>query len=585
MVQLNSDSYRNPLRYQGQDYAFVPLYYRQRDPTTTDTKPKEQNGHYLIGSEWINTVSGDYWYLSSFSTVANVLQANWVLFGGATGYLLTLSDSLGTVVDPTAQGNIQLIGVLNEQTGSGASTFYTTLSNFAGNFISFNPMSSSRWIVDPLSTFPNPNGTHTTIASALTSARSGDTIFILPGTYTENITLKAGVAIAAYQCDGYTGITKILGTVTASYTGTATLSGIQFITNGATAFNVTGASCTLNLIDCNIVANDSTAITLNSASAQVNVDQCIGGNAGNNPFFVITLGTLEISDSFIGNSSNSATAICTNAGTFNCFTTHFDFPVTTSGTGSVNYYFSRLHTAGSNTIALTLVGTGGATIENCVLQTGGAEAVTVGAGCNCNFQNNVVDSTATPNAITGAGSINYANNSFVNTAIISTTTQSANTLRYGIARSTKQPVFAYYANAQNNVVGLTGTVYTVQFANLIVDQASNFSANTTFTAPVTGNYQFNVAITIQPVIATNSDVIVNLVTTGATYQLSSVSPAKAFETLTTLDSFTITGSVLTTMTATDTAIVTVEVGGAANNVNIFNDVNSRKTYFSGFLIC
>jgi pectin methylesterase-like acyl-CoA thioesterase len=41
------------------------------------------------------------------------------------------------------------------------------------------------------------NGTHTTIAAALTSASTGDTIFIRPGTYTENLTLKAGVNLTA----------------------------------------------------------------------------------------------------------------------------------------------------------------------------------------------------------------------------------------------------------------------------------------------------------------------------------------------------------------------------------------------------
>ena len=80
MTQQNSDSYRNPLRYQGQDYAYVPLYYRPRDPTTTDIRPKEQTGYYLVGSSWVNTSNGNLWYLSSFSTIANVLQANWVEF-------------------------------------------------------------------------------------------------------------------------------------------------------------------------------------------------------------------------------------------------------------------------------------------------------------------------------------------------------------------------------------------------------------------------------------------------------------------------------------------------------------------------
>ena len=56
-------------------------------------------------------------------------------------------------------------------------------------------------------------GTHTTIAAALTSASSGDTIFIRPGTYTENLTLKAGVNLCAYECDGQTPNVTVIGTL------------------------------------------------------------------------------------------------------------------------------------------------------------------------------------------------------------------------------------------------------------------------------------------------------------------------------------------------------------------------------------
>jgi hypothetical protein len=548
-------------------------FLADRDPTANDV-------NFPVNKRWINTTSGEEWILTGYIGNSGITTASWLQISqGSAQDIISLTDNDGNIVYPSLDtdvppNNIQIAGEIGQISGTPIST--TTAGT---NTITINPMATARLIVDQNA----GNGTNTTIMGAMALARAGDTIFILPGTYVENITMLSGVSLAAYTCDGVNGNVVIHGRIVLGGNGTCSFSGLQLKTNGNYAIELTG-NATMNFVDCNIVANDFTAIHVNNAVGQINLDQCIGGNAGDNPFFAVTLGVLEISDSFIGNSSSSALAVCTCADTFNCFTTHFDYSVTTSGTGSVNYYFSRFHTAGFNGVGLTLVGTGGATIENCVFQTGTGAAVDVGVNCNCNFQNNVVDSTAA-NALTGAGSINYANNSFVNTSTITTANESANTLRYGIARSTKQPCFAYYANAQNNVVGLTGTIYTVQFANLIVDQASNFTANTTFTAPVSGNYQFNVTITIQPVIATNSDIIVNLVTTTGTYQLSSISPAKVYEVLTTLDSLTVTGSVLTAMSASNTATVTVEVGGAANNVNIFNDVNSRKTYFSGYLVC
>lgn len=147
-----------------------------------------------------------------------------VSLGGTTtisvtgsGVVQTLSDDVSASITPSS-GNIQLVGHVVEQ---GATKFSTVV---AGTHIAnINPMSSARWIVDPLGF----NGTHTTIAAAITSATAGDTIFLLPGTYTENPTLKAGVNICAFECDSgeSTGTSNVIinGTVTASYVGTVSL--------------------------------------------------------------------------------------------------------------------------------------------------------------------------------------------------------------------------------------------------------------------------------------------------------------------------------------------------------------------------
>ena len=43
---------------------------------------------------------------------------------------------------------------------------------------------------------------YTSIAAAIADASSGDTIFIKPGTYTEDLTLKAGVYLTAFNTNG-----------------------------------------------------------------------------------------------------------------------------------------------------------------------------------------------------------------------------------------------------------------------------------------------------------------------------------------------------------------------------------------------
>lgn len=52
----------------------------------------------------------------------------------------------------------------------------------------------SKWIVAPTLA----EGTHTSIQAAINDATSGDEIFIRNGTFTENITLKAGVDLTAW---------------------------------------------------------------------------------------------------------------------------------------------------------------------------------------------------------------------------------------------------------------------------------------------------------------------------------------------------------------------------------------------------
>src|ERR1043166_1875682 len=117
----------------------------------------------------------------------------------------------------------------------------------AQQIVSTNTFTTAKWIVSATAS----DGTHTTIATALTSASSGDTIFIRPGTYTENLTLKAGVNIAAFICDGYTPNVTISGTLTLTTAGTVSISGIRLQTNSAAVLAVTGsAASNVFLINC-----------------------------------------------------------------------------------------------------------------------------------------------------------------------------------------------------------------------------------------------------------------------------------------------------------------------------------------------
>jgi len=95
----SSDSFRNPLKYGGQDYSFAPRYLRNRDPSSNDIKPKEQQGYYPLASLWSNSTNGNLWALAQ---IVNNL-ADWVLISNSIGALLKVNLQSGTTpIVPTA---------------------------------------------------------------------------------------------------------------------------------------------------------------------------------------------------------------------------------------------------------------------------------------------------------------------------------------------------------------------------------------------------------------------------------------------------------------------------------------------------
>ena len=118
----------------------------------------------------------------------------------------------------------------------------------------------NRYVKDPMSTFQtsddflteailivdvNGTGTHTTIGAALSAASAGTTIFIKPGTYTENPALVAGVNLTAWLTDADSGTVIINGKCTFSSAGTVIISGIQLLTNSDYFLSITGANASV----------------------------------------------------------------------------------------------------------------------------------------------------------------------------------------------------------------------------------------------------------------------------------------------------------------------------------------------------
>lgn len=274
--------------------------------------------------------------------------------------------------------------------------------------LSTNTFGTAKWIVSATAS----DGTHTTIAAALTSASSGDTIFIRPGTYTENLTLKAGVNLTAYVCDAFTPNVTISGKCTFTAAGTVSISGINLQTNSDFALAVTGSSASIvYLNNCYINASNNTAIsyTSSSSSSAIYITYCQGNLAttGIGYWTASSAGTLRVMYCNLNNTGGSTTASTTSATPIDLFYCRIQAPLSSSSTGQINITNCNINTGAQNTTPVTIGGTTASVFANSGFFGGTASAISVSSGATLSlYQNCQVDSSNT-NAITGAGTINY----------------------------------------------------------------------------------------------------------------------------------------------------------------------------------
>lgn len=296
-----------------------------------------------------------------------------------------------------------------------------------------NTFTTAKWIVSATAS----DGTHTTIATALTSASSGDTIFIRPGTYTENLTLKAGVNLTAFGSDSsFNGTGKVIisGTLSFAAAGSVTISGIQLQTNGATnILSVTGSAASVVMLNncyLNCTANTGISFTTANTAALIECLYCVGNLGTTGIAFHTMSSTGNISYLFcsFGNTGASSTITSNSAGNVFCQYSTFISPLGTTSTGGIVLYFVIADSSATNTTTLTANGSGSSVAFNSSFSSGSASAVTVGVGASINYLYSNAASSNT-NAVTGAGNIQLTAPGFTgSSSLINTTTQSGGLL-------------------------------------------------------------------------------------------------------------------------------------------------------------
>lgn len=383
--------------------------------------------------------------LAAFNSAQFSVDANG--FVSTTGSVATTYTENSGTATPSA-GNLNILGTNSALTG------FSPWTTGSGATVTVNKPGTAKWIVNATANL----GTHTTIASALTSASSGETIFITPGTYTENITLKAGVNLTAFQCDAYNPNVIILGKCTATFAGICSLSGIQLKTNSDFCLAVTGSAATVvNLKGCFIDANNNTAIsfTTSSASAKIQLFDCKGDidTTGITYFSHSSAGALKFFGGEFENDGGSTTASTASAGGLNLYNCFFNAAITTSSTNVLTILSSQMY------MPVIVGGSGSNQIALCAINGATSSAISVSSSTTLVLTTCDVYSTNT-NAITGSGSLTYSGLTFSGSSSkINTTTQTGGTLPGGL---TQAPSAGYLgeqirATASKSSVGITNS--------------------------------------------------------------------------------------------------------------------------------
>lgn len=396
---------------------FITIF-QTRDPTPYDFQ-------YPVKKRWINLSETSEWILTGFSNVTGQSLAIWILLNAGND-LITLSDQGNHAVTPDSNGDIQLTGAVFNQTG----TFPTTVSNLPGHRIGINPMSPARWIVDQLSL--GQNGTSTTIGAAIASASPGDTIFVLPGNYVENLlSIPAGLNITGFTGDGFTGNVTITGHHTYTADGTLSFDNIQFNSDASNTFTVSGGnSSIIDFNNCEFnVNNNITAAVLSSGpvSSGYNFTNCTFNVKSATGRFIAVIGG-GLATFLLCKSNNpilSTTANVCSSGFINAVYSDFTQAFSFSGSGSGTWEHSLIGNTANNTTCLALTSNSFLSFKWCRFDSGTAVAVTIGPlsapeMMNCNF----FGAPAGGNIITGTGALLYSNLAYNGTAAdISVTTQ------------------------------------------------------------------------------------------------------------------------------------------------------------------
>lgn len=252
----------------------------------------------------------------------------------------------------------------------------------------------------------NGLGDFTTISSAISAATSGTNIFIRPGTYTENLTLVAGVNLIAFSSSN----AIIIGKCSMSVIGSVLISGLTLETNNdyalevsaSVASKVTVENCFFNCTNHTGInyssSSSSSSLTINSSTADL-------GTTGIALLTSSSAGSLNLINVTGTTTGSSTTASNISAGITDLKFCEFSFPFSTSSTGLIEGQYTIINCTNSNAVALQIGSNEQNNFQHSHFLGGTAQGVTIAAASVVTLAQTLIYSTNT-NAIDGTGTLN-----------------------------------------------------------------------------------------------------------------------------------------------------------------------------------
>lgn len=344
--------------------------------------------------QWQFTTSGGI-HLEPFSTIGRIeFQAG--PSNSANTFVTDSGTATPIIVGQVGTLNVKGIGSL--QTSAPGST----------NILKIKEPNCALFIVDPNIDY----GTNDTIQDAVLDAvvaGGSRTVFIRPGTYTEDVILGANISLAAFEGDSDSATVILKGKLTVAVGGNMSISGIRLQTNGD--YSVAQSAATVTFKDCYFDTFDHNSLLLSGGTTYI--VNCKGeiNDAGSTLFEEVGGGNVKFRNSIFSNTSGSqVTSTITNSFFASDYST-FVFPISTTGASTFGAKFSQFVCNGPvDSLALTFNGTGAEShiIRYCYIAAETLACVSLGAG-NVTQMTDCELNTDAANAVTGAGTWFYSN--------------------------------------------------------------------------------------------------------------------------------------------------------------------------------